>query len=126
MPSKTSALGYVSWAEYSKAEFGEETRGLAPEFRRQLVGILSAEGMSTRAIAPAVGVGSTTVKRDIHAANEVVHNGPPAKSPAEVTTWLSPEQSPVAPSSFPSGFAAFEAERDTGEVTTRLSPEQSR
>ena len=58
------ALGYGSWAEYSNAEFGEETRDLAPQFRRQLVGMLSAEGMSTRAIAPAVGVNQSTIARD--------------------------------------------------------------
>lgn len=35
-------------------------------------------GMSTRAIAPVVGVGMTTVKRDVNESRrQVVHDGPP-------------------------------------------------
>lgn len=36
---------------------------LAAEVRRELVGLLSARGMSTRAIAPSVGVSDMTVRR---------------------------------------------------------------
>ena len=71
------AMGYGSWAEYSKAEFGDETQKLVPEFRRQLVGMLSAEGMSTRAIAPAVGVSEATAWRDTQA----LHHEAPASEP---------------------------------------------
>lgn len=49
------ALGYSSWAEYSDAEFAEQTRNLAAPIRRELVGRLTEAGMSTRAIAPTVG-----------------------------------------------------------------------
>lgn len=38
--------------------------GVAAEARRQLVGMLSAQGMSTRAIAPTVGVSNFTVSKD--------------------------------------------------------------
>ena len=48
------ALGYGSWSEYAEAEL-KPSEGLAADVRRQLVGMLSAQGMSTRAIAPTVG-----------------------------------------------------------------------
>lgn len=59
------ALGYATWAEYADAEL-RPAEGLAVEVRRQLVSMLSAAGMSTRAIAPTVGVKSPdTVSRDL-------------------------------------------------------------
>lgn len=59
------ALGYSSWAEYADAEL-KPPSALAAEVRRELVGLLSARGMSTRAIAPAVGVRSdSTIRADI-------------------------------------------------------------
>jgi hypothetical protein len=57
------ALGYASWAEYATAEF-KPAEGLAASVRQQVVGLLSAQGMSTRAIAPVVGVGQSQVRRD--------------------------------------------------------------
>ena len=59
------ALGYESWAEYAETEFGEQTQQLAAPIRRELVGYLSAEGMSVRAIAPAVSAGKSTVHDDL-------------------------------------------------------------
>jgi hypothetical protein len=58
------AMGYGSWDEYSRAEFGEKASNLAPEFRRQLVSMLSAEGMSPRAISGVAGVDRSTISRD--------------------------------------------------------------
>lgn len=59
------ALGYGSWADYADAEL-KPAKGLAVEVRRQLVSMLSAAGMSTRAIAPAVGVKSDqTIRADL-------------------------------------------------------------
>lgn len=49
-------LGYESWADYAEHEFGPHTANLAAPIRRELVAHLSEAGMSTRAIAPAVGV----------------------------------------------------------------------
>lgn len=57
------ALGYGSWSEYAEAEL-KPAEGLAADVRRQLVGMLSAQGMSTRAIAPTVGVSYDTVHKD--------------------------------------------------------------
>lgn len=60
------ALGYDSWSAYADAEFAEQTRNLAAPIRRELVGRLTEAGMSTRAIAPAVGVASdSTVRADL-------------------------------------------------------------
>lgn len=71
------ALGYGSWAEYAEAEL-KPSEGLAADVRRQLVGLLSARGMSTRAIAPTVGVTRQQVARD-----QVAHDVPPATDDAE-------------------------------------------
>ena len=58
------ALGYPSWAEYAEAEL-RPPKALAAEVRRELVGLLSARGMSTRAIAPTVGVQDSAVRKDL-------------------------------------------------------------
>ena len=57
------ALGYSSWAAYADAEL-RPSHELSADIRRELVGLLSAQGMSTRAIAPTVGVSKDTVYRD--------------------------------------------------------------
>ena len=49
------------------------SEGLAADVRRQLVGMLSAQGMSTRAIAPTVGVSEATAWRD----TQVLHDEAP-------------------------------------------------
>ena len=68
-------LGYDSWADYAEHEFGPHTANLAAPIRRELVSHLSEAGMSTRAIAPAVGVSQMQAVRDVHA--EVKHNVSP-------------------------------------------------
>jgi hypothetical protein len=110
------AMGYGSWDEYSRAEFGEKASNLAPEFRRQLVGMLSAEGMSTRAIAPAVGKDHSTVVRD----RQVVQDAPPA--PTDGVTKRDPiPETPPAGSTLATTDRVIVAEQrhvdmDTGEV----------
>lgn len=47
------------------AHSAEQTRNLAAPIRRELVGRLTEAGMSTRAIAPAVGAPRETVRRDV-------------------------------------------------------------
>lgn len=80
------ALGYESWAEYAQSEFGEQTQSLAAPIRRELVVYLSAEGMSTRAIAPAVGVTHKTVVKDNQANREhLVPKVPPTPEPTGAT-----------------------------------------
>lgn len=80
------ALGYESWAEYAAGEFGEVTAGLTATVRRQLVGQLSGEGMSTRAIAPAVGVSRDTVSKDrARQVSDDLTPDSPAPEPRKVT-----------------------------------------
>lgn len=61
------ALGYASWTGYLSEVLGEEPMRLARDERREVVALLSAEGMSTRDIAPIVGVSHDTVHKDIQA-----------------------------------------------------------
>lgn len=65
------ALGYGSWQEYADAEFAEQTRDLSAPIRRELVGYLSASGMSTRAIAPTMGVSQQAAHKMVGRAREV-------------------------------------------------------
>ena len=77
------ALGYPSWAEYAEAEL-RPPKALAAEVRRELVGLLSARGMSTRAIAPTVGAPRETVRRD--ALRQVTHSGSPEPERIDLAT----------------------------------------
>lgn len=70
------ALGYPSWTAYLADVLGEEPMRLARDERREVVQLLSGEGMSTRAIAPIVGVTFQQVAKD----------------------QVSPEATPVVPS----------------------------
>jgi hypothetical protein len=65
------SLGYPSWDEYLAGEFGEALHRLRPDHRREVVGVLVGEGMSTRAIAPIVGVSNKTVHKDMKVLPEV-------------------------------------------------------
>lgn len=57
------ALGYDSWEAYAAAEL-KPSEGIAATVRAQLVGLLSAHGMSNRAIGSALGVSEGTVRND--------------------------------------------------------------
>ncbi len=59
------AMGYGSWPELCEAQFRGHVERLDRVARQSFVAELSAEGLSTRAIAPVVGVGKSTVDRDI-------------------------------------------------------------
>lgn len=72
------ALGYASWTAYLADVLGEEPMRLARDERREVVALLSGEGMSTRAIAPIVGAGFNTVARDLREAP--VPSGTPPQS----------------------------------------------
>ena len=58
-------LGYASRTAYMADVFGDSPLRLERDARQELVADLSAQGMSTRAIAPIVGVGHKTVARDL-------------------------------------------------------------
>jgi predicted transcriptional regulator len=59
------ALGYKSWTAYLADTLGHEPLRLPRDQRQELVGYLAGEGMSTRAIAPIVGVTQQQVSRDV-------------------------------------------------------------
>lgn len=59
------ALGYPSWTAYLADLFGAEPLQVARDVRQELVAELAAQGMSTRAIAPIVGVTKSQVSRDL-------------------------------------------------------------
>jgi len=61
------ALGYASWTAYLSEVLGEEPMRLARGERQEMVQMLSAEGMSTRAIAPIVGASKSQVANDLEA-----------------------------------------------------------
>jgi hypothetical protein len=60
-----TVLGYASWTAYISDVLAEEPLVLEAVARRTFVAELTAQGMSTRAIAPIVGVDQKTVVRDI-------------------------------------------------------------
>lgn len=58
-------LGFPSWTAYLADTFKGLSIGLPRGERRELVAVLAASGMSTRAIAPIAGVDQATVTRDL-------------------------------------------------------------
>jgi hypothetical protein len=57
-------LGFPSWTAYLASALGELELAMNAPARRELVALLSDEGMSNRAIAQAVGVTEGTVRND--------------------------------------------------------------
>lgn len=64
-------LGYASWTAYISDVLGSQPLRLERDVRRELVGYLSSQDMSTRAIAPIVGVSDFTVRADIAGARNL-------------------------------------------------------
>lgn len=71
------ALGYRSPGDYLSDRFGGKLARLGVDLRREVVRELTEAGLSTRAIAPVLNVGMTTVKRDA----QVVHVDHLTKTP---------------------------------------------
>jgi hypothetical protein len=65
------ALGHESWADYIKHEFGHAPLSLPREERGAVAALLRGQGMSSRAIGPALGVTDVTVGRDLSTATFV-------------------------------------------------------
>jgi hypothetical protein len=74
-------LGFPSWTAYIADVFGGQVR-LDREQRRELVGYLSGEGMSTRAIAETVDVSKNTVTSDLR---QVSQTGTPEAEQSDLT-----------------------------------------
>lgn len=108
------ALGYGSWAEYAAAELTPSST-LAADVRRQLVGLLSAEGMSTRAIAPTVGTSFQQVAKDT--ARQVSHEATPDAQ--QVLPEVTPEPAPTSTyrkAKWPERQPVERIDMETGEV----------
>lgn len=65
------ALGYPSWTAYLAGEYAGRFADLSRAVRREVVGSLTAIGMSTRAIAPVVGVSRQQVATDRQVASSL-------------------------------------------------------
>lgn len=76
------ALGYKSWTAYLSDVLSDEPLRLARDDRRDLAVRLVDEGMSTRAVAPIVGVSHQTVANDV--AQATVKNLTVASTPRVV------------------------------------------
>ncbi len=113
-------LGYTTWQELCDAEFRDLQVRLPRELRAEHVRDLAAEGMSTRAIAGALGVNRETVARDL---SEVAGTQPPEPRPVtglDGKTYT-PSPRPICVAEPAVTAEQFIAQRDTGQV---LSPEQ--
>lgn len=79
------ALGYRSPGDYVADRFGAALTNLGVDVRRVVVKELTEAGLSTRAIAPVVGVHHDTVARDARRRSGVVDTTPEptASEPAE-------------------------------------------
>jgi hypothetical protein len=64
-------LGYKSWTAYITGEYAGLLADLGRVERREVVGSLTASGMSTRAIAGVVGTSQKTVVKDLQVIPEV-------------------------------------------------------
>lgn len=78
-----AALGYRSPGEYVADRFGESLSKLGVDVRRAVVQELTAAGLSTRAIAPVVGVSQKTVVKDTQVIHEVSPDS--CERPAPIT-----------------------------------------
>jgi hypothetical protein len=134
------ALGYRSWTEYVSTEYAEILADLNREDRRFAAFALSQTGMSSRAIAPIVGVTDRQVRSDVA---QVGNDFPPddecpglapivsasGQAPGTVRqvigtdgkTYISAGKPPKAKTRRkPLPDAFWDATYDLGRVTTRL------
>ena len=81
-----SVLGYSGVSEYVSSCFGDALTHLGVEVRREVVRELTAAGMSTRAIAPVVGVDPKTVRNDQRSGGEMSPPDPEPATPAPATS----------------------------------------
>lgn len=87
------ALGYRSPGEYVADRFGHSLSNLGVEVRREVVRELTAAGMSTRAIAPVVGVSDRMVRKDVASGGNPVPTSPtPAAEPTPDSEMTGPAE----------------------------------
>lgn len=103
------ALGYPSWPAYVADVMGDEPLRLSRDDRREIVGYLTGEGMSTRAIGSVLGVSAMQVSRDREQPASGVTNVTPGSD-----QHVYPQNAPTA------------VNRSTGEVIDAEAIEDTR
>lgn len=115
-------LGFSSWTAYLASLFEGRPMRLPRDQRQELVGYLSGEGMSTRAIAPIVAADHATVSRDrARVANATPDPGleePQAQDEGEVTAPV--EETPRAVTADPVTGEVIEEEAEAPRVVVGL------
>lgn len=108
------ALGHKSWAECVVA-YGAQLH-LPRADRREMVALLDAEGMTTRAIAPIVGAHHDTVATDLRAVGNPTPDAEPrTKTGLDGKTYTIPAR-PAAPAN---------VNTDTGEIVPSAAERQA-
>lgn len=95
------ALGYKGVSDYIMARFSETLGRLGVEVRREVVRELTQAGMSTRAIAPVVGVSHETVRQDQATVKELTVERP--QTVTSVDGRQRPSSRVLDPTSRPAG-----------------------
>lgn len=118
-------LGFSSWTAYLASLFEGRPMRLPRDQRQELVGYLSGEGMSSRAIAPIVGVTPMQVSRDVKASSGVTNvtpapdlEEPQAQDEGEVTAPV--EETPRAVTANPVTGEVIEEEAEAPRVVVGL------
>ena len=81
-----ATLGFRSWPAYVVEALGGEPMRLETSERRDVVAFLPAQGMSTRAIAPVVGVRQPQVVKDLAVMRQVIPGESPDSQAASVAS----------------------------------------
>lgn len=110
------ALGYRSPGDYVRDRFGNALSRLPLELRRETVKELTEAGLSTRAIAPVVGVHKDTVRNDLKSGGEP---SPPVSESGGANA--TPDAEPVEPDIDPAHI-----DYATGEVLDAPDAEPER
>lgn len=109
------ALGFASWTAYVAAVCSDTPlMRLSRDERRVIVADLAEQGMSTRAIAPVVGVSQRTVNRDMRTSAPESFDSPDAAGVPNET----PAPHALAAHTFEPSPWDPAIDRDTGEIKT--------
>lgn len=121
-----SALGYQSPTAYVSERFSGALKRLPIETRRSVVGELSAAGMSTRAIAPIVGVSQQQVAKDRREADRLTPEA--SVDPDRKVMSLDGRQRPATQPPHPAPLDEWRGEvlhlaEETGEIVRITGPD---
>lgn len=111
------ALGYDGVSAYVSDRFGDTLAKLNVGMRREVVHELTEAGMSTRAIAPVVGVSHMTVKRDQAGVTPVTPQTPAALAAGATPPREAAESPKVAPAEGTRDAAASAGTADATATT---------